>query len=203
MIVNNVLNKLFSAPTSIMVLRELSLRNTGITGRELGRVINITPQAVHNTLSNLETLKIVKREFAGRSHFFTLNRNHFLTKKIIESIFEYEREYLKSIFDKIKKEIGKETSSIILYGSVARKDENWESDFDICIVYNNEKKQIEDKIKNLRTKLYDDYGITLAPYYVSQKEFIEGNKKNKSPIKNIINEGKVISGLSISRLING
>ncbi len=203
MVVNNVLNKLFSAPSSISILRELSLRNTGITGRELSRAINITPQAVHNSLNVLEALKIVKREYTGRSHYFTLNREHFLSKNIIEHIFENEREYLKNIYSKIKKSIGKDSESVILYGSVARKEETLESDFDICIVYRNSKKMIEGKVNTLRTNLYDEYGITLAPYYVSQNDFVKMSKKNKTPINNIIKEGKVISGMTINRLIHG
>lgn len=203
MVVNNVLNKLFSAPSSISILRELSLRNTGITGRELARTINITPQAVHNSLNILDALKIVKREYAGRSHYFTLNRKHFLSKNIIEHIFDNEREYSKSIYGKIKKSIGKDSESIILYGSVARKEETLESDYDICIVYRNNKKIVEEKVNILRTNLYDEYGITLAPYYISQNDFVKMSKKSKSPINNIIKEGKVISGTTINRLMYG
>ena len=203
MVVNNVLNKLFSSPTSISILRELSLRNYGITGRELARAINITPQAVHNSLNVLENLKIVKREYAGRSHYFTLNRKHFLSKNIIEHIFENEREYLKSIYEKIKKTIGKDSESILLYGSVVRKEETLDSDFDICIVYKANKEVIEEKVNILRTNLYDEYGITLAPYYVTQKDFIKMSKNNIAPISNVIEEGKVISGLTINKLMHG
>ncbi len=203
MIIHKVLNKLFSAPTSISVLRELSQRNVGLTGRELARLAGITPQAAHNALSNLEALKIVKREFAGRSHYFRLNRDHFLYKRIISSVFDSENEFVQSLFARIKKTLSKDCVSIILFGSVARKEEISGSDLDVCLVYANQKTNIEEKISLLRDELYNEYGVTLAPYYISLTEFKKRAKLNKSPIDSIIKEGRVLSGKTIQRIIHG
>lgn len=203
MIIHNILNKLFSSSASISILRELSLRNTGTTGRELAKFAQLTPQAAHNTLSNLELLNIVQREHAGKSHYFWLNRKHYLTKHIIETVFQSEKDYKEKLFTELKKAIGKESESIILFGSVARKEETPQSDLDICIVHLNKKKIIENKISQLRQTLYDQFGITLAPYYITKPEFIKKCNSDKSPVNNIVKEGKVISGISINRLIHG
>lgn len=203
MVLHEVLNKLFSSPASISILRELSLRNVGITGRELARTVKLTPQAVHNALANLEAFKIVNRAFAGRSHYFTLNRNHYLSRNILESLFESERDFVNGIHNTIKKSIGRDTVSIIIFGSVARGEETMQSDLDLCIVYKNDKKQIEDKVGFLRDKLINEFGVTLAPYFISLDNFVLRAKKNKTPVNNIVLEGKVISGNSIHGLIHG
>lgn len=202
MIVHNVLNKLFSAPTSVSVLRELSLRQIGLTGREVARSAKLTPQTAHNALTNLEALKIVKRDFAGRSHYFTLNRDHFLYRKILKTLFENEIEFVSSLYNKIKNAVSKECKSIIVFGSVARKDETSRSDLDICFVYK-DKKELEHKVSLLRDLLYNEYGVTLAPYYISQIDFKKKHKNNKSPVEDIVKEGIVIYGLSIQGLIYG
>lgn len=199
----NVLNSIFSAPSSVSLLRELSIRTTGLTGRELARITNLTPQAAHNTLANLEALKIVNRITAGRSHYFTLNRKHYISKNIIENLYQYEREYINSIFEKLKKTLGKLSVSLIMFGSVARKEETAESDLDLCIVYGSNKASVVEKISELREELYIEYGITLAPFYISENLFKSNAKRNKPPINNIIAEGKVIAGKSIERMIHG
>lgn len=199
----NVLNSIFSAPSAVSLLRELSLRKTGLTGRELARITKLTPQTAHNTLANLEALKIVNRITAGRSHYFTLNREHYLAKKIIENVYESEREFANSIFERIKKSLRKESVSLIIFGSVARKDETVESDLDLCIIYQSKKSLVEEKITGLREKLYNEFGVTLAPFYITQRDFKSSAKNKKKPVNNIIEDGRVIYGKSINRLING
>lgn len=199
----NVLNSIFSAPSAVSLLRELSIRNTGLTGRELARATNLTPQSAHNTLANLEALKIVNRITAGRSHYFTLNRNHYLNKQIIENLYSYEREYINAIFESIKKSLGKWSISLIIFGSVARRDETVESDLDLCIVYKGKKALVEEKISSLRDKLFNEFGVNLAPFYITEREFKSRAKNIKPPIDNIIKEGNVIYGKSINRIIHG
>lgn len=203
MIIYNVLNNIFSAPSAVSILRELSIRNTGLTGRELARITNLTPQTIHNSLANLEALKIVDRITAGRSHYFTLNRKHHLNKRIIENLYENEREYVSSIFDSIKKKLSKYSISLIIFGSVARKEETVESDLDLCIVYKGKESLLNEKISELRDKIYIEYGITLAPFTITESGFTSRAKSKKPPVNNIISDGKVISGKSINRIIHG
>lgn len=203
MIVNKILDHLFTSPGIIAVLRELDLRKVGITGREIARLSGITHRSALKALDNLEALKIVQKEIAGRAYFFTINRSHYLYLKVIGPVFEAERELSAGIIDKIKQALNKYSVSIIIYGSVARKEETSASDFDLCIVYLNNKKLIEERLNSLREELYDLFGISLAPFLISVTDFKLKAKKLKPPVKNIIKEGIVISGKSINRLIVG
>jgi predicted nucleotidyltransferase len=90
--------------------------------------------------------------------------------------------------------------SIILFGSVARKVESVDSDLDLCIVYSNNKRKIEIIISDLRDKLFDKYGVTLAPYYITRNEFKARAKKSKGPVNEIIKDGIVLFGLSLNKL---
>jgi predicted nucleotidyltransferase len=200
MVVNNLLQYLFSAPSNIAVLRVLNLRLVGISGRETARLSNLSIRAAQNVLAHLESLGVVKRTIGGRDHLFVLNRQNQVVKKLIYLIFEFENNFPKEIISFIKKNLGRECSSLILFGSVARRDETLNSDFDLCIVYNKNRFKIDKKVSELRDSLYKNYQVTLGPFYILESEFKKRALKNLSPVNNILKEGIVIAGKSIREL---
>jgi predicted nucleotidyltransferase len=202
MIINRVLGHIFINTSNLAVLRVLNERIVGLSGRETARLAGISLRAAQLSLNNLESLKIVNRHYGGREHIFTLNRNNFIVKDIISEIFSAEESFRISVFKLITARLAKLTYSIILFGSVARQEESTDSDMDICIVYSKRLNEIEKAVSSLRDELNHKFGVTLAPFYITRKEFKTRVRKSKSPVDSIIKEGKVISGLSIKSLIN-
>jgi len=203
MIINKVLDKLFISSAITAVLRQLNLRIIGITGREIARQPGLTHRTALKALDSLEALKLVNKSIAGKAYYFTINRESYLFKKVIVSIFEAEREMLSAINKEIKLTLGKYTESVILFGSVSRSEETYGSDFDICVVYKSGKSNLIDIISELRDKLYHRYGISLAPYFITKNEFADRARKKKQPINEILKEGIVISGKIMKELQNG
>ncbi|MEW6507228.1 MAG: nucleotidyltransferase domain-containing protein [Bacteroidota bacterium] len=201
MIINNVLQHIFSSPSNVIVLRTLNSRMVGVSGREIARISKLSNRTAQSVLANLESLGVVNRTIGGRDHLFTLNRNNKIVSKLIKYIFEFEDGFGKEIISSIKKKLSPIVSSLILFGSVARKEEEYSSDFDLCIVYILNKTKIENAVSELRDKLYDDYKVTLAPFYITETDFKKRAKKNLSPVNNIIKEGILIAGKPIRELI--
>lgn len=201
MIINNILQHIFSTPSNIIVLRSLNERVVGISGREIARISGLSNRTVQNSLANLESLGLVDRRVGGRDHLFTLNRKNKIASNLIKYIFEFEEGFSKEIVFSIKKKLSILASSLFLFGSVARKDEDLSSDFDLCIVYTGSKNKIENTVSELRDKLYDDYKVTLAPFYITETDFKIRAKKNLSPVNNIIKDGILLTGKPIRELI--
>lgn len=202
MAINNILNFIFTSPTVILVLRELNARKSGVTGREIARLSGITHRSALKALENLELLNLVKRQVAGRTYYFTLNREHHLYKKVLSNIFKTENEFLSEINKYITKYLGRYSLSIIIFGSAARGDEKIDSDLDVCFVFKNGRRNIEQLIPDLRTGLKTIYGITLAPFIISLSEFRKRAGTGKSPVNNILKEGKVIYGKQLRNILN-
>lgn len=204
MIIHKPLNEIFSTYSNIAVVRELRYTRNGFTGREIAKRSGLSAPAVLSALTHLESLKIIKRQIGGRDHLFTLDFNNYFVKKIISPILEAENQFFELIKWKLKKYLSKKSISVILFGSVARKEEEIESDFDICIVFSDSKnkKILEREVNILRDHLSDEYGIKLAPYYISLKEFKWRAKLKKSPIDDIVREGIIISGKSINGILS-
>jgi len=115
MIINNLLQHIFSAPSNIIVLRTLNSRVVGISGRETARISKLSIRTVQNALAHLESLGLVNRTIGGRDHLFTLNRNNRIVTKLIKYIFEFEGEFKSEILSLIKKKLSASASSLILF----------------------------------------------------------------------------------------
>jgi predicted nucleotidyltransferase len=204
MIIHKPLNEIFSAYSNIVIMRELRYTKNGFSGREIAKRAGLSAPAAINSLSHLESLKIVNRQIGGRDHIFTLNFSNYFVKVILLPLLDAESKYYDSIVKEIKRTLAKFAVSVILFGSVARKEESVKSDFDICIVYSalKDKKIIEEKVNICRDELHNNYGIALAPFYISTKEFRQRAKLMKPPINEIVKEGILLFGQSIKELIH-
>jgi len=200
MIINNVLNYIFTAPSSLAVLRVLNQSVIGLSGREIARLAGITHRTALKTLDNLEALKILDKQIVGNTYYFTIKKERYLYKEIISLVFKKEKQFKQKLWDQIRLIGDENIVSLIVFGSVARKVETYESDLDLCIVYDNKKNEIEKRINELSNLLYTEYGVTLAPFYVSKKTFKKKANNSEEPINNILKEGIVIYGEQLNRV---
>lgn len=205
MVINKPLDELFSTWSDIAVMRVLKNYNTGLSGREIARLSGMTAKSAIRTLSRLEDLGVIKRIRGGREHFFSLNREHFLVQEIILHVLEGEEKFRDAVYQEIRRALKGKCNSVYIFGSVARKEEKVESDLDLCIVLDKEdqKEELEELFEELRSELFNKYGVNASPFYIMASEFSAKAKDKKPPVKDIVEEGKMLFGNSISRLVNG
>ena len=203
MVIYKILDDVFSTWSNIAVLRVLNKVKIGLSGREIAKQAGMSAPSCLEALSSLENFNIVTRQRGGRDHFFNLNREHYLVEKIIVPILSQEIKFHVSLFKEIVKEYCNYSISIFLFGSVARREERIDSDLDVCIFYINSaaKKKIEAGITEYGFSLHKKYGVSIAPFFISEKDFIKRAKSMKPPIADVITEGKLLFGKSIKELL--
>lgn len=204
MVVNRVLDEIFSRWSNVAVLRALNKYAIGISGREVARIAGISAKNCFIALNDLEDLGIVTRVRGGRDHLFSLNRNHFIVIQGIIPLFEIETKFLESILSEVKKKLKGKIVSAYLFGSVARGEDNIQSDLDLCLIYNNQnnKTSIENVFFELSLELQKKYFIQAVPFLITEENFIRRARSNKPPVNEIIKEGKLIFGKSIKAILN-
>lgn len=204
MIIHKILDHVFATWSNIAVLRVLNKVKTGLSGREIAKQANMSAPSSLEALSSLESLNIVTRQRGGREHFFFLNREHYIVKRIINPILNTEKKFAESIYSDIDKELGNHSLSLIVFGSTARSEEKIESDLDLCIVFSNTKmkNRIQHIITELNFSLFKKYGVSLSPFFISAAEFKKRAGTEKPPIADIVRDGIVISGKAIRKLLN-
>ena len=202
MIVHRVLDKIFNSWTHPAVMRVLLDTTSGFSGNEIARLSGMHPRSALKALTNLEDLGIVKRQRGGRDHIFTLNRAHYLVSEAILPLYNKEQQFRNEIIKDLNKILRAKVVSAILFGSTARKDESSGSDFDICCIVNkkNEIEKIRNTLNESSQTLSEKYGIKISPLLLTVAEFRK--KGNTKLVKEISNDGIVLSGKKIKDLLN-
>lgn len=204
MIVHKLLNEIFSTYSNIAVLRAMQDNRQGLSGREISKKAGLSAPSCIQALNKLERLKLVIKQKGGRDHLFTLNFSNVVLTEAIIPVLEFERNWLNRILGEIKKVLKNDSLSLILFGSVARSEENYESDFDVAIILSESKSnsKLDDKVTKLSLHLKNNFGISLSSITLSLSNFKKRAKKNLPPVNNILVEGYVFSGLSIRKLLD-
>lgn len=199
--INNILDEIFSTWSHVAVLRVMQRTLHGISGREIARLSNMNHRACLNALTNLENLSVVSRQRGGREHLFTLNRDHQLVAKGIIPLLKLERDYLDSIKNYLKRYLKKYYSSMILFGSVARNQENVMSDVDICFIVDHfkDKSILKKVLYEINPSLKKHFGINVSATIVLEKEF---QAQRKILFNNIVKEGILLDGKAKNLQIN-
>jgi predicted nucleotidyltransferase len=115
-----------------------------------------------------------------------------------------ERKVIRDFADLLSHKLGKLAESIILFGSVARKEETPASDVDICVVVRTrvEKDKAQSIIHDIAGKVQRRYGARISPLFLTLREFSSKARRKEPPIREIIKEGVILRGRSIKELSN-
>jgi predicted nucleotidyltransferase len=204
--VSNPLSSLLNSKVKIECLRHLCNYSTELNGRQLSKFLKITPRSIHKAMSALVDEGVVNLNPHGNSFGYSMNKEKWITKRLLLPLFQNEKIFLETIIKQIKTEISssvfkKNILSVVLFGSVQKKEDSSRSDFDIFVLIDNEVSVsvVEEEIEKVGTKLTKVYGIALEPYVKS----LVSLKKDKSleVIKSILSSYQLIYGQELTKYV--
>lgn len=204
MAIEKSLDNILNTISKVKIIRLFISRREDFvaTGREIARLIGVTPPAVHAALKELYNQDILKRNIIGRQHLYELNANNRIVKNILTPAFKGELSIKKDIIIFLKKAINKDKLknkilSLILYGSLQTGKTNQKSDVDIAIITKGQRdKQQLEKVftEDITDKFHEYFGAHLDIYIKTKDEFIRRLKKNLPPISTLMRSYSVIYG---------
>ena len=199
----NSLDKILASKSKIKIIRHLINYGKEVSLREFSREVGMAAPNMLKTLRGLENDNIVVSRRFGSSIVFSLNKGHFLVNKIIIPLFKEEARAKMELGRKIISHIKFPYESIILFGSIARGEENPKSDIDIAFIIKDAGKadKIEKKILDINPALNAYFGNSISPVVIKKSDFIKKLKKGDHFISAIAREGEVIGGKLINDLL--
>ncbi len=197
-------NRLLGSAIALSVIKHLCFSGKEMTGREAAASAGYSPQAVLDSLNNMEKLGLIESRNAGRARLYTLNRSHWFVAHALIPMWEIIDGWPRDLGAFYARRLQPKPLSIIMYGSFARGEEHFESDLDLLFVYRDDRIKPDhlDRLLSLNSDILTRYGIHASPKVVAISELKRSVKEKKGFMRNVFVEGKAIYGLTPSEVLS-
>ena len=199
----NPLDHILGQPSKIRILRFLILTGVPMNGREIGKAIGLSHVQCHAALKELAEQGLVSMRRVGRSNLYELQRDHIVVCDWLQPLLIQEKDLKQQLAEAVVKSLSSRPLSLILFGSIVRREDKPGSDIDLLVVMpdrsNPEKSRSE--LENAGEEVTRRFGNRLSPLLMSRSEFLKKRKRKDVFWNNILKQTEIIFGKSIPELI--
>ena len=196
MLMHNYVEEIFGSKVKVKIIRTMFRYPTKtFTGRELANLTKgVSHMAVADSIKDLIDVSLIKIEHHGTSNLLTLNKESYLFK-MLKDFFQAEEDTISSLKEQILTNLS-DIKMVVLFGSVAKKQEEANSDVDLLIVAKN-KKLVKKVINENQDKILKIFGNLISPIIVDENEFKK--MKNKPFAKTLVKHYELLKGKDLIR----
>jgi predicted nucleotidyltransferase len=190
------LDDIFQTPSSVRVLRVLVHSELDLTGRQIADMAGLNPQTCQNTLDRLNDLHLLATRRVGRAYLYRLRTNNIIVMQMLRPLFVTEKSLLSSELSKVAARYEGTAIAVVLFGSVARGEEEPGSDIDLCVIVKNPESMeaAREKGDEILDHLADATGIVPTIIVWSKDEFLERYNRGDGLARSLLEEGRSIMG---------
>lgn len=198
-----LLDEVLGQKPRVVLLRILARTACEHTGRELARLTGLDHKTCHTALQGLSRQGIVEMRRVGRALVYVLNRDHAVVQGILGPAFEKEAGLVEDYAREARRRIRVPIESIVLFGSVARGEEEPKSDVDLLFVVADDRaaKAAEAGIEEVMIDLARRYGNVPQILMISRARFRKEIRLGKPLYMEILKTGRVLQGKAFSELL--
>lgn len=208
------LDDVLGSKSKVRLLRLFAASTQPLSGREAGRRVGMAKRTVDLALRELNRSGILMREYTPAQSLYRINPEHILVKTAILPMFAAEQGSADALFDAVRVMIGKARQNahaeIVwagIYGSVARGDDDLESDLDLAIVTRtpDQSRALHDALGESQMSLMMRFGRRLSPLVLSVPQLKRLAAANDPLISALERESRRVSGAKteIAEVIRG
>lgn len=174
----------------VRLLRVLLLHGGALSSTQLAGQAALTPQGVRNVLEDLGLQGAVQVLGSGRTRLFRARPEHPMTAAVA-SLFTAERAQWESFLSALREVLAKQPDVVgaWLYGSVARGEDEPESDVDIAVLL--ESGQQAEHVRDEFSALERQVNASFSVITLKRRELAE---VNPSWWKSLVAEAVVLKG---------
>lgn len=185
------LGEVLGSGVKVKLLRLLvRFPDKGFGLRELAALLEIDHRSVSKAIKEFDQHNLVVKRVFGRSYALSLNAESYLYPPL-KALFQREEATLSQLIRLIKQHLSPtDVQLCALFGSVAEKEETYNSDIDLLIITPRKKKALQ-KIEPLRLPILHLFGNPLSPLLFTPQEFAATNPRLR---ENILKNNLLIYG---------
>jgi len=197
------LNDILGRRSKIVLLRHMVLFRKECTGRELAGYTGLDHKTCHEALRDLRRHRVIDLRRIGTATAYSLRADHPIIREVLLPAFEWERNLIDRFARDVRKLLGPDALSIILFGSVARGTEEPESDVDLMIVTRDRPtaRALNRKVGPIMVSLADTYG-RVPQFIVRDVRTFRAAFRRQDPLfSEIVAAGRVLAGLPFREIL--
>lgn len=139
----------------------------------------------------------------GRTFLFHLNERNYVVEKLLLPLFTEESKLLQTAIEEIIAGLSESVASIVLYGSVSRRQERAFSDVDLLVLVPTEedRKNVQALFEQKNESFIARFGNVLSPLVLTVPEFRKRYQERDALASEVVNTGRVIYGQLISEVM--
>ena len=198
-----LLDEVLGQRPRVVLLRILVRMGGEHTGRELALLAALDHKTCHAALQELSRQGIVEMRRVGRALVYRVNRNHAVVEGILGPAFQKEAGMVEEYAREARRRLRVPVESVVLFGSVARGEEEPKSDVDLLFVVADDRavKAAEAGIEGIMGDLARRYGNVPQMLLVSRDRFRKGIRLGKPLYVEILKTGQVLQGKAFSEIL--
>lgn len=187
------------------VLRVLARSDTGFSGRQVHALARVgSTSSVHRALGGLVQVGVVTADARPPAIIYRANRHHVLWP-VIEAGLGARARAFDSIREFCERDLPAELSlTVIVYGSVARRESALDSDVDLFVVYPDD---IDDDTRAEYSYLLADHvgritGSQAQVYSVTRTELVQRFAEDDPLVGNVAHDGILLVAPALTTLVS-
>jgi len=205
---NRPLDKILNNEIKVQALRILSQNQGEMSGRQIARMIGVTPKTAHEILQALLREGVLTMWAVGKTHLFRLNEGQAVVKDVLKPLFAAENILSERLFDIIRTAVKRsklknDIISIAVFGSVHAKTERPTSDVDLLVIVKTAefKPMAEALFSDIDQKISSQWGNLISPYVNTLAEFKSKVRKKTGAVPDILKAYQLIYGDRLEKLL--
>ena len=205
--IHNPLDKILNSEIKTKLVRFMCRTDAEWSGRQIAKEIKVSPASCHKALRELNGQGVLLLRSIGKSFLYRMNKKNALVADILKPLYQAEDRIPQLLFGIIRKNLSpgakRSIVSLVVFGSIARKEEKARSDVDVLVVLTSgkDKNTVGREFDKINEKISPRFGNTISPYLQSIKEFRLKYKRKHPLVKNILNAQNLLFGKPLRELL--
>jgi predicted nucleotidyltransferase len=197
------LGAILGARSKVSLLRLLLRTRVEKTGRELARLVGLDAKTCHTALQELARQGVVEYRRVGKALLYRLNGDHVLVQELLEPLFAKEAGLFERYARDLRRLVRGPVLSVILFGSVARREEEPTSDVDLLFVVPSREaaRKVEEATDRAAVELTRRYGNPPQILVYDRDRFRRKADSGDGFVTEVLRTGRVIEGKPFSEIL--
>lgn len=197
------LDDLFGQRSKVVLLRHLVRTRGEHNGRELSRFVDLDQKTCHAALQDLARQGVIEHRRVGTAIVYRLNVRHVLVRSVLVPVFAREDRFLEDYAADLRRRVSLPLVSVILFGSVARREERPGSDVDLLFVTRDGRppEVYQAALDRAMVDLAAQYGNPPQVIVMDRRQLRRKLKAGDPFLREVLRTGRVLYGKAFAELL--